>query len=59
MQGVEIEAQIIQNKFQFDLDNPQQLVNGWSFAQDKVGGVNETWFFKLGAEGKRVRNLKE
>lgn len=53
MQGVEIKAQIIQNKFQFDTDIPQQHVNGWSFAQDQVGGVNKTWFFKLNAKGKK------
>ena len=53
MQWVEIKAQIIQNKFQFDVDAPQQQVNGWSFAQDQVGGVNKTWFFKLNVKGKK------
>lgn len=52
MQWVEIKAQIIQNKFQFDADTPQQQVDGWSFAQDQVGGVNKTRFFKLKAKTK-------
>lgn len=53
MQRVEIKAEIIQNKFQFDMDTPQQQVNSWSFAQDQVGGVHQTWFFKLNGKGKR------
>lgn len=55
MQWVEIKAQIVQNKFQFDTDTPQQQVNGWSFAQDQVGRVNETRFFKLSGKGKKKK----
>lgn len=35
------------------MDTPQQQVNGWRFAQDEVGRVNKTWFFKLNAKGKK------
>ena len=52
MQRVEIKAEIIQNKFQLDMDTLQQQVNSWGFAQDQVGGVHQTWFFKLNGKGR-------
>lgn len=52
MKGIEVKAEIIQDKLQFYLNGVGQRLNCWRLAKYEVGGVDLTWLFKLGSERK-------
>lgn len=52
MEGIEVKAEIIQDKLQSYLNGVGQWLNSWCLAKYEVGGVDLTWLFKLGSEMK-------